>query len=894
MQPYALTCELRSEPLGIDEPRPRLRWRLTSPRRGDRPTAFRLTVARTAPDLEDAQRRLWDSGWREGEAPLGVVYDGPPLESSTRYHWAVEVRDVAGEVAGRDTSWFETALLHGEWQARWIGHDPLTEGPMPPPQDHDRSERTRHLGPARHLRREVDLGKRPVRARAYVSARGVYRFFVNGHRVGDHELAPGWTEYHQRIPYQTYDITDLLVSGSNAFGAVLADGWWSGYVGFDSRRAAQHYGDAPQFIAQIVLDGADGSRRVLVTDGDWREADGPIRYTDHLMGELVDARVTLPGWDTAGFDDASWAPVLVAADDHEVLEAQVDEPVRAVATVAPVALERKAADRFIVDLGQNLVGRVRLRVRSAKAGDRIVMRFGEMLDDDGEVYVENLKTAEATDTYLAAGHAEEVFEPWFTTHGFRYVEVVGYPGELAAEDLEAVVLQSDTPWTGEIETSDQLVNQLISNLRWGQRGNFVAVPTDCPQRDERLGWMADAQIFLPTAMRNADVAAFFSRWMRDVRGAQDEGGAFPDVVPRMCMPGPGAPAWGDAGVIIPWLLHREYGDVRVLADSFDAMARWIDHVHAHNPDLIWRHHTNRSYGDWLHVGAETSRDLLSTAYFARSTWMVADAAATLGRRDEAARYADLAADIRAAFVRAFWKGDRLTDETQTAYLLALGFELLDEADRPAAAERLVAMVEAADRHLTTGFIGVALLCPVLCDIGRPDLAYAILHQDGYPSWNYSIHQGATTIWERWDAWTIEHGFQSAAMNSFNHYSLGSVGEWLYGYVAGLRQEAGSVAWQRVAIEPVVGGRLRHAAARQHTVRGVISSSWHLVEGDALHLRVSLPPGVSGTVTLPAASREDVEESGQPLGADLSTTSEGGRLRITVPSGTFSFVVRGPA
>lgn len=888
LAPFGLTCEGLHEPLGIDALRPRLGWRLASPHRSDRQSGYRITVAATPDDLATGSRLLWDSGWHVEAQQIGVEYDGPRLQSSTRYHWSVTVRNGAGDIAGSANSWFETGLLHDEWQATWIGHDPLSEGPLEPPQDHDRTERTRLIPPAAHLRRPFELPTQPVRARAYVSARGLYELRLNGQRIGDAELAPGWTDYRRRIAYQTYDVTDAVTAGNNVVGAIIADGWWSGYVGFDSRHAAQHYGTAPEFIAELLFDMPDGSQRRVVTDGSWRETDGPIRHADLLHGEYVDARHTLDGWDEPGYDAAAWQPVRVTDADTSLLEASADQPVRVVDELPAQSVRQRSDGTFIVDLGQNMVGRSRLTIRGAEAGRRIQLRFAEMLDDEGGLYVENLRTAEATDVYRTRGAAVEVFEPRFTFHGFRFIEVSNYPGELQPEDVVGVVLQSDTPWSGQFACSDELTNQLVSNLRWGQRGNFLSVPTDCPQRDERLGWMADAQIFLPTAMRNADVYAFFRRWMRDVIGAQHPDGAFPDVVPEVSMPGPGAPAWGDAGVIIPWLLYEEYGDPRILAESLPSMVAWVDYVHRHNPELIWRHRVGRHYADWLQVGVTTPRDVVATAYFAESARLTARSAEVLGEKTLAARYAELADQIRQRFIDTFVADGRVHGDTQTAYLLALAFDLLPPASVEAAGRRLAELIEDNDRHLTTGFLGVALICPILCDIGRDDLAFALLHQDTYPSWNYSIHQGATTIWERWDGWTREHGFQSAAMNSFNHYSLGSVGEWLYGYVAGLTQQPGSVAWSHVRIAPHVGGRLTWAHATQHTVRGVLSSAWSVQDGH-LQLEVELPPGTSAIVRVPTSDPAAVTESGRSLADQhLDSTVASGALEIAVPSGRFRF------
>jgi len=882
MTPYALTCEQRAAPLGIDERRPRLSWKLRSASDGDAQTAYRIRVARRQSDLEGGDL-LWDSGVVTSDETIHIVYDGAPLTSSTRFHWRLDVYDRSGHSAGQADSWFETALLHpDEWTAAWIGRDPLTVPMMDPPRDTDISHRVRHLPAPLYLRRSFEPERRPVRARLYASARGVYEVRLNGAKVGDEELAPGWTEYHRRILYQTYDVTDAMRDGENVLAAVVADGWWSGFVGFDARRGAQHYGEAPQFIAQLVLDFADGSRRTIATDGTWRERPGGLRYADLLMGEYLDARREPAGWDRPGYDAAGWAFSKVTDRDTAVLVAAPDQPVRVVAERPAEVVGRDPAGDVLVDFGQNLVGRVRLTLRDVPAGTRIQLRHAETLDKDGALYLANLRNVEATDVYVAAGAPVEVFEPRFTSHGFRYATISGAPGAIAAGDVVARVLATDTPDVGEFRCSDPMVNQLVANIAWSQRGNFVSVPTDCPQRDERLGWLADAQIFLPTACRTADVSAFFARWMRDVVDGQSPDGAFHDVAPLLFFHRDGAPAWGDGGVIVPWHLYRTYGDRRVLADSFAAMAAWVEHVHRHNPDGIWRHRVGNHYGDWLQVDAQTPREVLATAYHARSTQLVALAAEALDRPEPAQRYRDRHAAIKQAFVAAFVDEDgRVEGETQTAYLLALAFDLLPDHLRAPAFDRLVADIEARNRHLTTGFIGVALLCPVLTEHGRPDLAYALLHQDTYPSWNYSIRHGATTIWERWDGWTQEHGFQSAEMNSFNHYSLGSVGEWLHGRVAGIDQAPDSIAYRRLELRPTPGGRLTWASARYDSPRGEITCGWRLT-GDAIEIETSLPPGVTARLFVPTTQPDSVQVHGSParVSDDGSVALAAGSYRIT--------------
>ncbi|WP_426502346.1 family 78 glycoside hydrolase catalytic domain [Dactylosporangium sp. McL0621] len=886
---YGLQAEQLAEPLGLDRPRPRLSWKLDSDRRGAAQSAYRITAALRRDDLGEPGRLVWDSGRRESGDGLLVAWEGPVLQSATRYHWRVEAWDETGAPAEPAQSWFETALLHrADWTAAWIGRDPAELPPVDPPGGDDVAGADL-VPPPLHLRRSFELDRPPVRARLYATARGIYEPRLNGARVGDRELAPGWTEYHRRLQYQTYDVTGHLRPGPNVLAAVVADGWWSGYVGFDPRRAARHYGDDPAFLAQLVVEYADGSRQVVATDAAWTEGPGAIAGADLLMGQIVDARRHVPGWDEPGPADG-FRPVAVLDAEPGPLVAEPDHPVRVTEQLPAATVECRGPGRYIADFGQNLVGRVRLTLRGAPAGQRVTVRHAEMLAG-GELYTANLRRAAATDVYVAAGDPVEVFEPRFTTHGFRYAEIDGHPGDVVAQ-----VLHNDTPFTGRFECSDPVTNRLYDNIRWGQRGNFVAVPTDCPQRDERLGWLADAQIFAPTAGRNADVAAFFARWMRDVVDGQDDGGAFRDVAPVVTLGREAAPAWGDAGVIIPWYLWRTYGDRQALAHAYPAMKAWIAHVRRHNPDLRWRRRAGSNYGDWLQIGADTPREVLATAYFARSTAIVADAAAVLGHAAEAAEHRALHTAIRQAFASSYVRADgTVAGETQTAYLLALGFGLLPEDLVAAAAGHLAADIERRGHRLTTGFVGVPLLGPVLTEHGRPDLAYALLHQDAFPSWGYSIRHGATTIWERWDGWTEHDGFQAGAMNSFNHYSLGSIGDWLFGRVAGIDQAPGSVAYRELLLRPTPGGRLTWARAEQDTARGRVACGWAVTD-DRITVTATVPPGSTAVLELPTADPASVREDDRPVDTQPGVLRAGpspSGLTVGLTSGRYTFTAAAP-
>ncbi|TDD26852.1 alpha-L-rhamnosidase [Kribbella turkmenica] len=888
LTPYDLRCEHRVEPLGVGTDRPRLSWRLASPVRGDRQSAFRVVLQRDGV-------RVWDSSWRTDEQTY-VDHGGAPLTSSTDYVWRLEVRDAAGKVCEASAT-FATGIFHPEeWHARWIEHDCETDGYFEPPVDRQepRSVRQATLAAPRYYRRSFDLTKPITRARVYATAHGLYQLSANGRRVGNDELTPGWTDYRYRLAYQTYDVTDLLREGENVLGAVLGEGWWSGYVGWDTRSHAHHYGKKPQLFAQLVVDHADGSQTIVATDSEWIERTGPLRFADLLMGESYDARLELGDWSSPGYDATGWAPAGDAGADKSTLVAASTEPVRMTEALPALTVDARGPGRYVVDLGQNIAGRVRLRVRGAASGDRIRLRHGEMLEPDGELYTANLRTADATDYYVSAGGDEEFFEPVFTVHGFRYVEIDGYPGELTTADVTGRALHSDTPVAGRFTCSDEGVNRLLSNIRWGQRGNFVSVPTDCPQRDERLGWTADAQIFLPTAAYQADVLTFFGNWLGDLAVAQTGEGAIPDVIPHVITGRHGTPAWADAATIVPWTLYRTYGDERVLRQAWPTMKHWVDYVHRANPDLIWRKRTSGHYGDWLQVGVRTDRDVLATAYFARSAELTAAAARVLGLDGEAAAYGELRARIGDAFVREFVDaGGRVRGDTQTGYLLPLAFGLLPEESEQAAVKHLVADLERRGRSLTTGFAGVALLCPMLAKYGHLELAYDLLHDDRYPSWGYSIRHGATTIWERWDGWTEEGGFGPVAMNSFNHYSLGSVGEWLYGGVAGIDQAADSVAFRDLVIKPRPGGRLTWAEGAYDAPTGRVATRWELADG-TVTLDVTVPPGATATVHVPTTDADSVRESEKPISAQDGVEVLGSADRALVcrvQSGRYSFTAQ---
>jgi alpha-L-rhamnosidase len=849
--PARLRCAHLDNPLGVAPDRVRFSWESGCPQ-----AAFHVQVFRNDRLLLSPDTVTWDSGEVPGGDSCDAPYAGPPLRRGGRYWWRVRVRDVAGTVS----PWSSPATFEVEldpvlgWRASWIGLGPARESFTPPIQEGRADPINNALHPAPYLRRPFVAAAPVASARLHVTALGLYEARLNGQRVGDAFLTPGWTDYDQRVLYQTYDVTGLLVAGENVLAAVLADGWYTGFVGFDAKRAGAHYGAAPELLAQLVLTYADGTSEVVGTGARWQGRFAAVRHADLLMGERHDLWMEPRGWDAPGFDAGSggWRAVRCRELDGRSLAADPGPPVRVTQSLPPVRVWRDEAGRQLVDFGQNLTGWVRLRA-DGPAGTAIRVRHGETLDADGFLYTENLRTARATDEYVTAG-GPAVLEPRFTLHGFRYAEISGYPGDLSASDVTARVVHSDIRPAGSFSSSASWLNRLFRAVDWGQRGNFISVPTDCPQRDERLGWLGDAQIFARTACYNRDVAAFYAKWLDDVADAQLPSGAYPDIAPRLHIPWAGAPAWADAGVIVPWTVWKMYGDRGVLERHFGSMARWMSYVGSGNPDFLRARELGNSYNDWLAPGHDgTPPELLATAYWAHDAALMTEIATVLGRPDEAAEYQALREKIGLAFADAFVAADgTVASGTQTAYALALHMDLVPGPLRDAAAARLVAAVEAADWHLTTGFVGVGYLLPVLSAHGFSDVAYRVLSQETLPSWRYMLDHGATTIWERWDGWSAGRGFQSAWMNSFNHYSLGSVAEWLYRFVLGIDQEPGSAGFRSPVLRPHPcgpEGPLRWAAGTYRSVRGVIGARWE-VSGGRLTYRVELPPGVTAAVRMP--------------------------------------------
>ncbi|MFK3835816.1 family 78 glycoside hydrolase catalytic domain [Microbacterium sp. NPDC087868] len=845
----AVRFEHHREPLGIGESRPRLSWVIDTA-----PTGWTQTASRIEIDTDGAV----DTFEIDSDAQVLVPWPGRALHSRARASVRVRVRGTDGEWSD-PSPWatVETGLLHPEdWTAGPIGAI-WNENPM-------RDDRRPAL-----VRRDFTVRPGLVRARLYASAHGLYQAEINGERVGTDVLSPGWTVYRERLRYYTYDVTDLLAEGDNAIGAWLGDGWYRGRLGW--RGGFRNvFGDDLSFIGQLELTYADGTTETVATDTRWRSAPSPILHSGIYDGETYDAREELPGWSRAGYDDGDWQRVQLRRRDPATLVAPTGPPVRVTEEVHPVTVLRTPAGKRVLDFGQNLVGVVRLRATAA-AGTTVTLRTAEVLQDD-ELYTRPLRDAVSTDVYTFAGRPEgEEWEPRFTYHGFRYVEVDGWPGDIdadaAAGALVARVLHTDMERTGWFESSNPQLDRLHENVVWGMRGNFVDIPSDCPQRDERLGWTGDIQVFAPAASFLYDSSGMLAGWLRDLEAEQLPDGTVPwyvPVIPADTMWTPQRPgaAWGDAATIVPWTLHRRFGDEGVLRAQFDSARAWVDlQAEIAGPSRLWD--TGFQLGDWLDPAAPphdpadalTDRYLVASGYFAYSARLVADMAATLGETADAAHYTALAAEAKAAFIGAYVGDDgRMTSDAQTAYALALEFDLLPDELRAPAAARLAALVHAGGNRIGTGFVGTPLVTDALSANGQLDAAYDLLLEKECPSWLYQVGMGATTVWERWDSMRPDGSVNPGSMTSFNHYALGAVVDWMHRVVAGLAADA--PGYRRIRVAPRPGGGLTSAAARHRTPFGEAAVSWRIDAG-VLHVTAELPVGTTGVLALPGQPEEEV-------------------------------------
>ena len=767
--------------------------------------------------------------------------------------------------------------------------------------------------PTAMFRKSFALDGNIRRATVYVTARGLYELRINGSRVGDHVLAPEWTNYSKRIQYQTYDVTALVKKGGNAIGVFLAAGWYAGHVGLmPSRRI---YGSIPEFLMRMDVELADGRLESVVTDESWKRSKGsPIVSSDVYDGETYDARKESAGWDSPNFDDSGWLTVTTRPDGAEALVWQRNEPIRATSEIKPIAVAQTSPGTYIFDSGQNHSGWTRLRVKG-HAGTVVTIRHGEALNPDGTLYVPNIRNAWQIDRYTLKGSGEETYEPHFTIHGFRYMEVSGLPSPPGPDTVVARVANSSAPEVGQFSTSSALLDRLMGAILWTQRSNMIGIPTDCPQRDERLGWTGDAMTFSQTAVFNMDMAAFYTKWMEDMRDDQSPDGRFPDVAPNPMNVAStvtaafkenlldGSPAWADAGVIIPWRAYQNYADVRLLQAQFESIKRWVDFIQSRNPDLLWKNARGLDPGDWLNgdtlvengwpqSGGTIPHIEFATAYFAHTTDILSKIAAAIGRPEDARHYAQLFDQIKSAFNKAYVKPDgQIEGNTQSAYAIALDFDLLPDAIRPRAADLLLDGLQQYRGHVSTGIHGTRSLMLELTATGHNDEAYRLLNLHTLPSWGYMLDMGATTIWERWDGYVADRGFQNhTAMNSLNHVVFGAVGEWMWRNIIGLAPDDSGPGYKHFVIHPRPGGGLTWAKGSYDSIRGRIESGWK-TENNVFSLDLTVPPNTTATVYIPASDASQIRENGRSIGESTGVRlvhEERSSVVLEVSSGSFHF------
>lgn len=894
LTPHKLRCEYLDKPIGLDVRQPRLSWQLQAQYRGASQSAYQIRVASNSAMLERAPS--WDTGQIHSDQSQQIAYSGPALKAQQRYYWQVRVWDEQNRSSDwSEIAYWETGLLGQAWQADWISPD-WDEDPNLPQ-------------PAPQLRRSFGITQPISRARIYATSLGLYELWLNGQRVGDALLTPGWTSYDHRIQYQSYDVTDLLQQGENVLGALLGDGWYRGYLG--NKGFHNLYGDQLALLAQLHISYANGQTEIIASDTHWRSTQSPIQLADLYLGETYDARLEKRGWQQSGYDDSDWYGVRILNARKDIVTAQVGPLVRRQEQLAPIAIHQSPKGETILDFGVNLVGWVRMYVRGP-SGSIITLRHAEILDQQGNLYTENLRAADQITQYVLRGDANgETYEPRFSFQGFRYVAVEGLSGPVRSEDFTAIVIHSDMPLISSFECSNPLINQLQQNIIWGQKGNFVDLPTDCPQRDERLGWTGDTQVFARTACFNMNIAGFLSKWLYDLRADQLPDGSVPYIVPDVMSKfrvlehsnasASGAAGWADAAIIVPWTLYLCYGDTRILAEQYESMSAWVNYMHQQaDSDLIWR--SGSQFGDWLdYRGPDprrpapvTNTELVATAFFAYSSQLLAQIAKILNKPIDAEHYQQLAQQVKSAFCNEFVSpAGRIGPNTQSAYVFALHFDLLPEDLRPQAALRLAQAIEKHNYHLSTGFLGTPYLCHVLSKHGYLDLAFRLLTQESYPSWLYPVTKGATTIWERWDGIKPDGSFQDASMNSFNHYAYGAIGEWLYHTVAGIEADPQQPGYKHIIIQPHFGGNLQYVKASFESPYGLIESHWQLMD-DSYRLSVRIPPNTTATIYLDTPSADLVSEGNTELSLVTGIKhiqNHNNIMLISIGSGDYDFIVQ---
>lgn len=877
-----LLCENLKDPIGIDVLEPRMSWQIVSNKRDVIQTAYEIRVSKSEISNSEKNEFIWSTGKITSDSSVYVVYQGPTLKTNCKYYWQVRIWNNKDEVSNwSDPSFWEMGILNkSDWKAHWIEQGFPLDTTRPSPL----------------FRKTFNIRKTVKSATAYITALGLYNAIINGSEISDTYFDPGWTDYKKRLQYQAFDVTNLLKQGKNAIGVSLGDGWYKRfYIGKDPKLA---------LLFQINIEFSDGTETYIVSDTTWKCSTGEVRKSEIFDGGIFDARKKKEGWADPKYDEREWSHVIARDSIDMKLIGTLCEPIRAHEKLKVKKIFTTPKGEKVIDFGQMLAGWVRFRV-SGNAGDTVKIFHSDVLDKSGNFYTKNL-WGEKEDVYVLNGKGAETFEPQFTYQGFRYIKVEGYPGQLKPENFIAVALYSDMEETGEFRCSDSLVNRLQQNIKWTQKGTFFSVPAATSDRDERLGW-DDTQLFSSTAAFNMRVNNFYAKWLWDLREDQLPDGKVPLLFPNVADTVGGVAGWGDAATIVPWNVYLSYGDKRLLRSQYSSMKAWLGYIGKHSTNNLWNvGFPWWTYGDWLfYTGADPSWTgwgppaptdiyLIAQCYYANSIQIVIDAAKALNKSDDVLKYSKLLRLVKNAFMNEYvTKSGRLISGTQTAYVLALKFNMYPDSMRHAAAEKLVGNITDYHYHLSTGELGAAHLCSVLTSTGYADTAYKVFLQRSYPSWLYPVTMGATSIWERWDTIKPDTTFSNPIMNSFDIPQLGSVGNWLYTDVAGINTYSDGAGYKHIKIKPYIPKQgLTFAEARLETYYGEVYSHWQKTE-EGLILDVDIPPNTKATIYIPAENLNNVYESSEKVATRktfVNTDREKGYVLLEVGSGNYHFKI----
>ena len=916
ISPVELRTEYKINPF-TDASNPRLSWELESKVRAQVQTAYQIMVASSVELLAANKPDVWNSGKIKSNATNQVDYSGKTLKSRDKCFWKVRSWDRTGNIGrwSEIANWELGLLSKTDWKANWIGNDLTALG----------KGIVYHLPPSPYFRKEQNLKSDVKSARLYVTALGLYEFRINGKRIGNDYFTPGWTDYNKRVYYQSYDVTSELKSGKNTFGAILANGWYAGYIGYallvKNHVVRNFYGNVPLLKAQIEIEYQNGDKEAIITDSSWKTNQGAILEADILNGETYNANLEFEKWNQADFDDSNWKIATVFSDKSDrKIESYPGNPLKVFAELKSISVKHEKGGKYIFDLGQNFAGVVRLKVNGNK-GDTITLRYGEVLFPDGSLMTENLRKARATDMYILNGNPEgEAWSPRFTYHGFQYVEASGFKSAPSLDAITGLVLGSSTPTVGSFETDNKMINQLYHNIVWTQRSNYFDVPTDCPQRDERLGWTGDAQAYVQSATFNNDISAFYAKWLVDLNDAQRADNTYPIYAPapNIRVTDTYSPGWSEAGIVCPYTIYKTYGDTKIIRQFWPNMLAYLKFMETKTKgNYVYKEgsfddiNPKGGFGDWLSVGKKTPPDLLASIYLAYCADLMAEMALAIDKKSDVAYFKDLSAKAKKAFsihytngtgkfitdAAVYGNGNGYVDgelgfdgHTQTAYANAIYMKILSPENEQVAGNYLVDLIKENGGKLSTGFLGVRPLLPALSATGNSNEAYKLLVSTEYPSWGFEVINGANTIWERWDSYIKGQGFKNnAGMNSFNHYAFGSVNEWLFGYAAGIKVNA--AGYRTFTVKPEIANiGINYVKANYHSINGEISSSWKKT-GDKIIMNVTIPANTKATVFIPAKNKNNVLEDTKPLkNSDFFKIGafKDGYLMVEIGSGDYHF------